>query len=579
MGTWKTDLTIREAINRIKDNKMLLPAIQRKYVWSEEQITQLMDSILRGYPIGTFLIWKTTVGSAKERKYSFYSFIADYHQRDANVNKLLSITTFSDSRDIYGVLDGQQRLNSLLIAIDGSYAVKLPRKHWNSSDAFPEKRLYFNLLSGKERDADEDLGQRYEFAFFQETPDHDEAHLWFKVPDLLAVNLDNPYRFIKDKYANMGYSEDVLYEIIVNNLSKLQKVVCEDERILNYFEVETDDMDEVLDIFVRANSGGTVLSKSDLLFSTIVSFWQHARKAFETLIKRVNDEGFRINNDFVVHICLMLLDRNVNLKVRNLDKDTVKEIQDSWNEISNATVKTFRLLRSFGLNHEYVSSYNAVIPIVYLAYKGCDFDKSRDEIQKYLAIAQAKQLFSRSSNSTLRAIRGALREQDGVEGNYRLKQKVFSRTQLDEVTVGTNDFRMDDENIAGLFFLGKGAQAFTVLSLLYPNLKLGEVEFHMDHLHPTAGFDDKNFNCPNISPKKHAEWKEICNTLANLQLLEGRENESKNKKSLAEWVKQEDNLRQIKFVPDGTSYELADFDEFIQVRKEEMTKELKRIFV
>lgn len=578
MGMWKTDLTIREAINRIKDNKMLLPAIQRKYVWSEDQIIELMDSILRGYPIGTFLIWKTTVASAKEKKYSFYRFITDYHERDACVNEPLSITTFEGAREIYSVLDGQQRLNSLLIAIDGSYAVKLPRKHRNNPDAFPRKQLYFNLLSGEEKDFGEDSGRQYEFAFFEEMPGYDEAHLWLKVPDLLWIDLSKPVGFVKGAYGTLGYDDETLYEVILENLVRLQSAICKEEKILTYFEVETDDMDEVLDIFVRANSGGTVLSKSDLLFSTIVSFWQDARKEFEALIKKVNDKGFRIDSDFVVHVCLMLLDRNVNLKVRNLDKDTVKEIKNRWKAISNATLDTFGLLKSFGSNDEYLSSYNAVIPIVYLAYKGCDLRSSKDEIQKYLAIAQAKQLFSRSSNSTLTAIRAALREQDGGGEEYRLKQKVFSRSQLDGITVGPNDFQMNDKDIEALFFLGKGARAFTILSLLYPHLKLGEIEFHMDHLHPTAGFDDNNFDCPGISPKKHAEWKEICNTLPNLQLLEGRENQSKNKMPLSEWIKREDNLRQVRYVPEGTSYEVADFDEFMRVREAEMTKELRRIF-
>lgn len=65
MGTWKNDLTIQDTIALIQSSEMLLPAIQRKHVWSEEQIIELMDSILSGYPIGTFLIRETTAGSAK----------------------------------------------------------------------------------------------------------------------------------------------------------------------------------------------------------------------------------------------------------------------------------------------------------------------------------------------------------------------------------------------------------------------------------------------------------------------------------------------------------------------------------
>lgn len=65
MGTWKNDLAIQDTIALIQSSEMLLPTIQRKHVWSEEQIIELMDSILSGYPIGTFLIRKATAGSAK----------------------------------------------------------------------------------------------------------------------------------------------------------------------------------------------------------------------------------------------------------------------------------------------------------------------------------------------------------------------------------------------------------------------------------------------------------------------------------------------------------------------------------
>ena len=51
-------VTIKDIIDDINSRKMYLPAIQRKYVWSDLQIVRLMDSIMRGYPIGTFLLWK-----------------------------------------------------------------------------------------------------------------------------------------------------------------------------------------------------------------------------------------------------------------------------------------------------------------------------------------------------------------------------------------------------------------------------------------------------------------------------------------------------------------------------------------
>ena len=50
--------SIKDVLVEIEDGKLFLPAIQRKFVWSEEQITKLFDSLMRGYPIGTFLFWQ-----------------------------------------------------------------------------------------------------------------------------------------------------------------------------------------------------------------------------------------------------------------------------------------------------------------------------------------------------------------------------------------------------------------------------------------------------------------------------------------------------------------------------------------
>lgn len=53
----RTPISIREAMSNIAEGKYVLPAIQRKFVWSADQITALFDSIMRGYPINTFMFW------------------------------------------------------------------------------------------------------------------------------------------------------------------------------------------------------------------------------------------------------------------------------------------------------------------------------------------------------------------------------------------------------------------------------------------------------------------------------------------------------------------------------------------
>ena len=130
-----------------------------------------------------------------------------------------------------------------------------------------------------------------------------------------------------------------------------------------------------------------------------------------------------------------------------------------------------------------------------------------------------------------------------------------------------------------------GAYTFMLLSLLYPNLKYSQKGFHQDHMHPYTGFEEdkiKDFVLQDgsvIDDATKEDWRRRRNTLANLQLLEGRENESKNATPLVDWLKEPENKDNVKFLPDGISYELSNFEEFMQKRQELMSKLLKDILV
>ena len=65
-SSFKYPITISDAIAKIEERKFLLPAIQRKFVWSSEQIEVLFDSIMRDYPINSFMMWNVTSDKTKE---------------------------------------------------------------------------------------------------------------------------------------------------------------------------------------------------------------------------------------------------------------------------------------------------------------------------------------------------------------------------------------------------------------------------------------------------------------------------------------------------------------------------------
>ena len=106
--SYQTPVTIADTLRQIERHEIVLPAIQREFVWQPEQICTLFDSLMQGYPFGTFLYWK--IDQEHNGRYQFYDFVLDYHERDRphcpRIGKM-------PNRDVVTVLDGQQRITAL----------------------------------------------------------------------------------------------------------------------------------------------------------------------------------------------------------------------------------------------------------------------------------------------------------------------------------------------------------------------------------------------------------------------------------------------------------------------------------
>lgn len=565
---------IRAVIEEINSRKIYLPAIQRKYVWDDDQITRLMDSIMLGYPIGTFLFWKVRKSIINKKEYSMYEFIKDFHERDVykNPSAPQPFPIGSDEETIWAVLDGQQRLTSLYIALQGSMSRKLPNKRWKNDDAFPIKELYLDLHS--QRTDEEDISYEFKFLTQEEAKKQKDDKLWYLVKDILKYSQDE---LVTDLIIPNGWASD---KVAMKNISLLHTRLVGDE-IINYFEVQTDSIDSVLDIFVRVNSGGTVLSKSDLLFSTIVSHWDKARDEIDKLLAEINKigEGYKFSNDFIMRTCLYVLDMSVTLKVETFKKESVLKIKNNWENIRKAIKDTVDLLNEFGFNSENIISYVAISPMVYYRFKGGNFDaESKSELRKYIVISQVRQVFGAATNSALTSIREALKA--APTDSFKMGNLLNVRF------TGERTLRYTSEEIDAMFDTYEiGAYTFMLLSLLYPNLKYSQKGFHQDHMHPYAGFEESkiaNLKLPDgsvIDDVRKDEWRRRRNTLANLQLLEGRENERKNATPLVDWIKVIANSENAKYMPSDSSFELSHFEDFMDKRQKLMSDALKAILL
>lgn len=481
-GQYEKAITIKQAIDSINLRHYLLPAIQRKFVWSYRQICLLFDSIMRDYPINSFMMWDIRSASIKN-DYKFYEFLKEYCQRFNEENPY--VPTNAGFHDFKAVIDGQQRLTSLYIGLCGTYAYKKPREWWPSAQddrILPPRKLYVDLTAPL--DSDDEPMMKYNFRFLtdKEYTDSltDNKHHWFCLHEIF-------------KYEQIDSPDDILFKVVVPELEKRGLISSEfsrktllklytkirTENLIHYFNESSQDIDHVLDVFIRTNSGGTKLEFSDLLMSIAVAHWQgDFRRELDELTKNIyqnNEMGFYIERDWFLKTSLMLIDSDVRFKVKNFTSEEVGKIQQQWSEIKSCIKETFVLIRRFGINPQSLISKNAVIPVVYWLYKKQTnghplyttinlLNKNHNErsvISQWFYMVLLKGIFGSQADALLTSIRDVMK--NSLSDVHFPLEKIIDRYK------GSNkDLRFDNEYIESLLNIRYGeGRCRALLHLLF----------------------------------------------------------------------------------------------------------------
>ncbi len=571
---------IKEVIEMVEESQWILPTFQRKYVWDQEQVCDLFDSIMRSYPISTFMIWKVSKETAS--KNTFYKFIQDYQEWWREIGENFTPKT----KDYYyAVIDGQQRINSLYIGYHGSYAVKLPRVHWKKAydeSIQPKTFLYLNLID----EADENTTRLYDFRFFSndELAKQENRKKWFRVGNILDFKYienddvdDSLPDIIDSKGILSGFSEDER-KTALKKLKMLYKKTFHTP-IINYYQEENQDLERVVDVFLRANGGGTPLEFADLVMSVTVRQWPESKDKIEELIKLIYAEtGIALNKDFVLKVFLVLFANDISFKVKNFEDtkiDLVKKAKDNFEEVYKVILGTCKYANQIGLNNETLRSKYALIPIIYYSYKrGFEIDniaKGKDNkrlIEIWIKSALLKGMFGGKPDAVLVSIRKSI---DSNPGDFPTK------VIIEEFKNKTKDITIDrsfiEDRIESSHY--GSAEAYLLLSLAI-NLD-PQQRYNVDHMYPKDMFKKTEFGqIPAIAENKELydfyAKKENWNTVGNLQLLNDSENKSKNKTKLSVWTR---GTTQYKwsdyFIPkdDQGNYIVQDdmFKVFVEKRK------------
>ena len=364
-----------------------LPAIQRKFVWKEDKICKLFDSMMRGYPIGTCLLWGTNK-TIRKRK-----FITNFTK--GIDPRTLFVPGTNDEKMM--VLDGQQRIQSLLIGLRGTYENKF---------------LYFDILSSSGQGASvEELV--YKFTFERSIESKPQLT---KVADLIA-SADDAYsigRALIRNYqdATKKQLSEAEMDVVMKNAATLRKVFREDN-VLSFMVVDsvvnplkyTDN--DIVEIFVRANNGGTKLEKSELLFALLTANWDAAEASITKLQSVLKESGFEFKRDFILKACLIILGKKAAYDVDKFrDTATVEKLQREWDRIELAFTGVVDFIRDFTpINSAKVLTYkNAVLPLINYAFHNSTRWQNPDNKKvaaEYLKVVSLSGVFSGSKDTLL----------------------------------------------------------------------------------------------------------------------------------------------------------------------------------
>lgn len=581
MAGFQSPITIAQAIEHIHRNEYLLPAFQRDFVWSAEQIEKLFDSLMKGYPISSMLFWKVKGGTKTD--FRFYKFLSAFIQYHRICNDPIPTDNIND---FYAVLDGQQRLTSLYIGLCGSYAYKDYRKRWDYSEYnFPTRHLYFNI---SRKYTQEESDREFIFSFVDKNISKENDlfidksnEKWFRVGKILALHQD--YNYGIDEFAEDNNIDKESKRLL--RLLRLLDNVIHTKLNINFYEEDEQKPDKAVNIFIRINSGGTALSFSDILMSIAIANCKQmdAKTEINNLVEHVRSKGFNISHDFILKSFLYLYHKDVRSLITSFNLGFIELVENNWTRIRDTISNLFDLLRSFGLTDFTMTSYNAAMPILYYLYhKGIyqDFYKkigNREDceiIKKWLFSILLRRAFGASADSVLAQSRRAYTTD--ITGSY-IKETVtlFPATEINSEIRKLSD--VGDDFIEDLLYSQKDSRySFPILAMLYPDLDYRNNNFHQDHLHPASAYNDLE-----EKDKEKYGWQ-VYNSILNLQMLDANENESKNAKPLEKWVSEQTRNKDMrKFMEDhlipDTDLSLSNFSDFIEKRKAMLVQRIRKM--
>ncbi|MEV8307348.1 DUF262 domain-containing protein [Streptomyces flavidovirens] len=233
--------------------RVVIPSIQRDFVWMRPDVRDLFDSLYRGYPVGALLLWKTNLSVPFK-------------------TAAVVQTTKSQHQPLY-LLDGQQRLTSLAWVYQ------------------PESKADGRLLDLR-------FDVRTE-EFVNPSAVQRKDPLLFPVSLLMQENVQF-YQVLHEAGVPLA---DPDFAVWTHRLQKVNNIRHHQIAVITY---ESDDYEEVAELFARLNKGGRRLSKGDLVYSAIAARWSDGLDTMDAFHQELQDSNFALNREAVLRLMSLL---------------------------------------------------------------------------------------------------------------------------------------------------------------------------------------------------------------------------------------------------------------------------------
>lgn len=450
-----------------------LPHIQRPFVWGEEQVRKLLDSLLREYPIQTLLFWRTK-DEIKARK-----FMVNV-QRDVDLHSLYDPHASAEGNTRLFVLDGQQRLQALLTIFDGTIEMENGER----------REAWLDLASGHEQDDD---GFWYGIRFAKASP----GPTWYRIANLRGIDVKKGDRALGRQEAQrieptlVGTSQqkEAALDRVQENAQSLVRIL-KDESVFWYDELDgvvgEYPYERVLEVFVRVNNGGTKLDGGDLMFAAMKGLSGDIEEQVEDIAGRLCIGDLAFDKGWVLKAIVVALTGNSTLGHKLFagtnGEALMQRINDNWPRIEAAFQQLHDLiLQDIRVTTDrLVRSYVALIPVLdYLYHFPGPNPAQRQRIAGYFHKAQLFNWFGASTDQLLSSLHPKIVAAHGV----------FPLEEIKTFFAGyRRDVELTAENIGG------SRVRAMMLNLVYRekfDTSLFDSHFsgnapHIDHIYPRA---------------------------------------------------------------------------------------------